>query len=392
MIRALLRSTNALSRPYLFSSQRLLSSIDLKTDARARTFFDHVLTQLVAAQAGNLSVPSEQISYWQRIVTLSRQLDEAGEQERELQTLSKENDDAEFRQLAEKDLAACKSDIETLEARLAEAIVVPDENDFLSKCQLEVTCGSGGQESMLFANEIFTLYDSYARFRGWSFGIMQYDTSDMGGLRYGLAAVEGPGAYRALKFEAGVHRVQRVPVTDKSRVHTSTISVAVLPEPEHPEVVLKRSDLTVETMRASGPGGQFVNTTSSAARVTHLPSGVAIHCMESRNQHENVEKAIRRISAILLQRQIDSVHDKVTTARKLQVGTKGRSEKVRTYTYKDDRITDHRIRQSFNRIAEVLQGTEAFDEIVQVRENNCVFVLQTAVGPFSPPFQVAVTL
>ncbi|VDM24533.1 unnamed protein product [Toxocara canis] len=217
---------------------------------------------------------------------------------------------------------------------------------------------------MLFASELVEMYRNFAAFKGWMWTVMRQDNVQLGGLRSALVAVSGEEAYAQLRFEAGVHRVQRMPITDKTRMHTSTVSVSVLPEPDKIDAYVLPNDVKVETMRASGPGGQNVNKRSTAVRVTHKPSGISVHCMDERFQHLNIQIAFRRLAAILMQQKADKIYEETATARKLQVGSKARAEKVRTYNFKDDRVTDHRLRKSWSGVSGIMHGKNALETIV----------------------------
>lgn len=231
----------------------------------------------------------------------------------------------------------------------------------ITRCQIEFTSGAGGTESMLFTAELLEMYRKLCIKRGWEWSMFEKDDGPNGGIRAAIVSVGGKDSYPILRFEAGIHRVQRIPVTDKSRVHTSTASISVLPEPEESQIVFKPNEIKIETMRASGPGGQNVNKRSSAVRMTHLPTKVSVKCMDERFQHANMKIAYKRLGAILLQRLVDEQQSKTSGSRRLQVGTKARSEKIRTYNFKDDRITDHRLRLSTTRMTEFLNAGEGLD-------------------------------
>uniref|UniRef100_A0A915E7H7 Peptide chain release factor domain-containing protein n=1 Tax=Ditylenchus dipsaci TaxID=166011 RepID=A0A915E7H7_9BILA len=244
------------------------------------------------------------------------------------------------------------------------------ELDSLSRCQMEFNSGAGGVEAMLFAGELMHMYQKFAHRHGFSWQQIQVDTVALGGIRSAIIGVGGPSCYALLKFEAGVHRVQRVPITDKTRVHTSTASVAVLPEPENPELHLPKNDIKMETMRASGPGGQNVNQRSTACRMVHIPSGTVVKCMEERTQLQNINIAYRRLASILLQRLVDAAESKFSSSRKLQVSTLARAAKIRTYNFKDNRITDHRIKFTTNKMQDFMNGGETLDEMIDMLQEE----------------------
>ncbi|XP_014356532.2 peptide chain release factor 1-like, mitochondrial [Papilio machaon] len=208
---------------------------------------------------------------------------------------------------------------------------------------VEVVAGAGGQEAMLFARELFALYESYANYKDWEVNIASLEPSDIGGIRKGSMLINGYGAPELMRMEAGVHRVQRIPVTEKGgRIHTSTVSVAVLPQPTEVELDIPDRDLTIETKRASGAGGQHVNTTDSAVRILHIPTGTVVECQEGRSQIKNKQIALQKLRTLLLQKQLEEQSSKINSERKSQVGSMNRNEKIRTYNYPQDRVTEHR--------------------------------------------------
>ncbi|XP_006140057.2 peptide chain release factor 1-like, mitochondrial isoform X3 [Tupaia chinensis] len=237
-----------------------------------------------------------------------------------------------------------------------------DENDLI----LEVTAGVGGQEAMLFTSEIFDMYQQYAAFKRWNFETLEYFPSEIGGLRHASASIGGSEAYKHMKFEGGVHRVQRVPKTEKQgRIHTSTMTVAILPQPTEINLVINPKDLRIDTKRASGAGGQHVNTTDSAVRIVHLPTGVVSECQQERSQLKNREMAMKKLRAKLYSMQLEEETSKRYNARKIQIGTRGRSEKIRTYNFPQNRVTDHRINKSLHDLETFMQGDYLLDELVQ---------------------------
>ncbi|CAK6446502.1 unnamed protein product [Pipistrellus nathusii] len=289
------------------------------------------------------------------------------EKERELREteplLHDENED--LRKLAENEIASCQKEIAQLKHQIT-LLLVPseetDENDLI----LEVTAGVGGQEAMLFTAEMFDMYQQYAAFKRWHFETLEYFPSEIGGLRHASASIGGAEAYRHMKFEGGVHRVQRVPKTEKQgRIHTSTMTVAILPLPTEINLVINPKDLRIDTKRASGAGGQHVNTTDSAVRIVHLPTGVVSECQQERSQLKNREMAMKKLRAKLYSMQLEEETSKRYNARKIQIGTKGRSEKIRTYNFPQNRVTDHRINMSLHDLETFMQGEYLLDELVQ---------------------------
>ncbi|KHN75122.1 putative peptide chain release factor 1, mitochondrial [Toxocara canis] len=334
---------------------------DLLAKKKAQEFLIDIPKRLNAARTGTDKDLSA--SYWQHLLELSNELLRRQDELNQLKTLLKE-DDAGLKAMVESERVLLEDEVDELARRIADAAVPRTELDVLPKCQLEVTAGVGGTEAMLFASELVEMYRNFAAFKGWMWTVMRQDNVQLGGLRSALVAVSGEEAYAQLRFEAGVHRVQRMPITDKTRMHTSTVSVSVLPEPDKIDAYVLPNDVKVETMRASGPGGQNVNKRSTAVRVTHKPSGISVHCMDERFQHLNIQIAFRRLAAILMQQKADKIYEETATARKLQVGSKARAEKVRTYNFKDDRVTDHRLRKSWSGVSGIMHGKNALETIV----------------------------
>uniref|UniRef100_A0A8C3DLJ0 Peptide chain release factor 1-like, mitochondrial n=1 Tax=Corvus moneduloides TaxID=1196302 RepID=A0A8C3DLJ0_CORMO len=274
-----------------------------------------------------------------------------------------ENED--FRKLAETEIASCEEEIAELKQQIA-LLLIPSEETDESDLVLEVTAGVGGQEAMLFTSEIFDMYQRYAAYKKWKFEVLEYFPSEIGGLRHAVASIAGAEAYKYMKFEGGVHRVQRVPKTEKQgRIHTSTMTVAILPQPTEMRLQISPKDLRIETKRASGAGGQHVNTTDSAVRIVHIPTGIVSECQQERSQIRNKEKAMQMLCAKLYNAKLEEETKKRNSARKIQIGTKGRSEKIRTYNFPQDRITDHRISRSVHHVESFMLGEEMLDEMIQ---------------------------
>ncbi|XP_054456409.1 peptide chain release factor 1-like, mitochondrial [Anoplopoma fimbria] len=291
-----------------------------------------------------------------------RELDNKQREMAENETLLRDEDPA-LRELAELEHEGCLQDIQDLRQRILD-LLLPEEEADLSDLVLEVTAGVGGQEAMLFTDEVFDMYQGYAQHHGWSFDILEHMTSEIGGLRHASASISGPQSYKRMKFEAGVHRVQRVPRTEKqSRMHTSTMTVAVLPQPTEISFTINSKDLRIETKRASGAGGQHVNTTDSAVRILHLPTGVVAECQQERSQIKNKEKAMKALRAKLYSRKLEEETSRRYNQRKVQIGTKGRSEKIRTYNFAQDRITDHRIGMTVHDVRSFLLGEDLMDQM-----------------------------
>ena len=246
--------------------------------------------------------------------------------------------------------------IERLEKELAEALIPKDPNDDRDVI-VEIRAGAGGDEAGLFAASLYRMYTRYAENKRWKIEELSANESGIGGYKEVIFSVKGKGAYARLKYEGGVHRVQRVPVTESSgRIHTSTVSVFVLPEAEEVDVEIDPNDLRIDVYRSSGPGGQSVNTTDSAVRIKHLPTGVEVACQDEKSQLQNKEKALRILRSRLLQLKIDEQQKEQAEARRSQVRSADRSERIRTYNFAENRVTDHRIGYTVHRLAEILEG------------------------------------
>lgn len=270
--------------------------------------------------------------------------------------------DKELRQMASDEMSAAKSDIESISEELKILLLPRDPNDDRSVI-VEIRGGAGGEEAALFAYTLYRMYNMYAEKRGWKTEIVSLNETELGGFKEVSFTIDGDGAYSRLKFESGVHRVQRVPETEtQGRIHTSTATVAVLPEVDEVELEIDPKDLKIDTFRSSGAGGQHINKTSSAIRVTHLPTGTVVECQDERSQYKNKDKALRVLRARLLDAKVAAQNAEIAANRKSQVGTGDRSERIRTYNYPQLRVTDHRIGLTIYRLFDVLNGD--LDEII----------------------------
>ena len=274
-----------------------------------------------------------------------------------------ETDDVELRELAKAELPLLQRNQAALEERLRLLLTPRDPNDD-KNVLLEIRAGTGGEEASLFAGELFRMYTRYAERHRWKVEALSLSTTGLGGIKEVIAAISGRGAYSRLKFEGGVHRVQRVPATEGSgRIHTSAVTVAVLPEADEVEVnINEEKDLRIDVMRASGPGGQSVNTTDSAVRITHIPSGIVIVCRDEKSQHKNKARALKILRARLLDIAHAEQDAKMADARRSMVGTGDRSERIRTYNFPQSRVTDHRVNLTLHQLDQVLDG--AIDPII----------------------------
>ena len=265
-------------------------------------------------------------------------------------------DDPDMRELAEAELFDLKERIPALEHEIRIALLPRDEADDRSAI-LEIRPAAGGDEAGLFAAELFAMYQKYAAQRGWRFEVMDYDDSGLGGIKSATAEITGKSVFARLKYESGVHRVQRVPATEsQGRIHTSTVTVAVLPEAKEVDVQINEDDLRIDVYRASGAGGQHVNKTESAVRITHIPTGTVVAMQEEKSQHKNKAKAMKILRARIYEAQRASLHAARSADRKSQVGSGDRSERIRTYNFPQGRVSDHRINLTLYKIDRVMQG------------------------------------
>lgn len=281
----------------------------------------------------------------------------------EIERSIKEEGSSEFGLLAKEELTELRDRHALLNQELEDLIFPPDEHDSRSVF-LEIRAGTGGQEAALFAADLARMYTNYSLKQGWRVAVADQSFTSIGGLRDITLHIQGNGVFGALKHEAGVHRVQRVPKTESSgRIHTSTATIAVLPEAEEVDVSINPSDLRIDTFRASGAGGQHVNTTDSAIRITHIPTGVVVTCQDERSQHKNKAKALKMLQSRLLAHEIEKQESEIGQKRKEMIGRGMRSEKVRTYNYPQNRVTDHQVNLTLSKLDMVMEGD--IDEIIE---------------------------
>mgnify|MGYP000843707697 CR=1 FL=1 len=274
----------------------------------------------------------------------------------EAKAIFDDNPDADMRRLAEDEIAELRPRLEALARELPILLLPKDPND-AKNVIVEIRGGVGGEEAALFAGDLFRMYARYAERRGWRVDVIDKNATEIGGFKEISFSVDGAGAYSFLKYESGTHRVQRVPVTESSgRIHTSAVTVAVLPEAEEVEVEIAPADLRIDTYCASGAGGQYVNRTETAIRITHLPTGIVVQCQDEKSQLKNKEKAMRVLRARILEAAREEQAATVAADRKSQVGSGDRSERIRTYNFPQGRVTDHRIGLTLHKLAAVLDG------------------------------------
>ena len=288
------------------------------------------------------------------------------EKEKELNDtaeLAVNSDDIEIRHMAEEEIPVLKSDISSIEQKI-KILLLPKDIDDEKGAILEIRAGTGGDEAGLFAADLFRMYEMYAELHGWKFEILEFSESGIGAIKEASVSISGKGVFSRLKFESGVHRVQRVPETEASgRIHTSAATVAVLPEAEEVDVHIEEKDLQIDTYRASGAGGQHVNKTDSAVRITHIPTGTVVAVQDERSQYKNKAKAMKILRAKIYENERMKQESSRSADRRTQVGTGDRSERIRTYNFPQGRVSDHRINLTLYKIDKIMDGS-ALDEII----------------------------
>lgn len=278
------------------------------------------------------------------------------QQTQDIRQMLEENDDEEFKQMLVEEAEELRVKKEDLEQQLKILLLPKDPNDEKSVI-MEIRAGTGGEEAALFAQDLFRMYSRYAEIKGWKIDIMDSNYTDIGGIKEIIFVIDGHGVYSKLKYESGVHRVQRIPTTESGgRIHTSAATVAVLPEAEEVEVEIDPNDLRIDVYCSSGPGGQSVNTTQSAVRITHVPTGIVVTCQDEKSQHKNKAQALRVLRARLKEVIEEEKNAELAGTRKSQVGSGDRSERIRTYNFPQGRVSDHRINLTLHKLEMVLEG------------------------------------
>lgn len=307
---------------------------------------------------------------WRKLMKEQAMIKDVADKYKEYKEVKKQMDEAkelmsdpDMKEMAEEEYYSCKESLEKMEDELKILLLPKDVNDD-NNVIIEIRGGAGGEEAALFAYNLYRMYTMYADLKRWQVEVIDINETGIGGIKEVSFMIKGKGAYSRLKFESGVHRVQRVPETEASgRIHTSTVTVAVLPEVEDVEVEINQNDLRIDTYRSSGAGGQHVNKTSSAIRITHIPTGIVVACQNERSQLQNKENAMKMLRSKLYEKKQEEQERELTTTRRLQVGSGDRSEKIRTYNYPQSRVTDHRINYTMYQLESFMNGN--IDEMVE---------------------------
>ena len=307
---------------------------------------------------------------WRKLMKEQAMIKDVADKYKEYKEVKKQMDEAkelmsdpDMKEMAEEEYYSCKESLEKMEDELKILLLPKDVNDD-NNVIIEIRGGAGGEEAALFAYNLYRMYTMYADLKRWQVEVIDINETGIGGIKEVSFMIKGKGAYSRLKFESGVHRVQRVPETEASgRIHTSTVTVAVLPEVEDVEVEINQNDLRIDTYRSSGAGGQHVNKTSSAIRITHIPTGIVVACQNERSQLQNKETAMKMLRSTLYEEKQEEQERELTTPRRIQVGSGDRSEKIRTYNYPQSRVTDHRINYTMYQLESFMNGN--IDEMVE---------------------------
>jgi peptide chain release factor 1 len=324
-------------------------------EARAQGLEQRLADPGLASQQGEYAKVAKQLGALRPLLEAGRRWQQILVELEDARAMSQESD-SELRELANSELERLSAERDRFEAQIKDLLIPKDPNDDKDVI-LEIRAGTGGGEAALFAADLFRMYSRYAETQGWKVEPLSLSEGSAGGLKEVIASVNGDRVWSRMKYERGVHRVQRVPATESAgRIHTSTATVAVLPEAEEVEIQIDPKDLRIDVFRSSGPGGQSVNTTDSAVRITHVPTGEVVQCQDEKSQHKNKARALKILRARLLEAEQEKQAAARASEKKSQVGSGDRSEKIRTYNYPQSRITDHRSGVTVHRLAEVLEG------------------------------------
>jgi peptide chain release factor 1 len=335
--------------------RQLLTHFEELREKLSSSMEDHAEFAKLSKEYSDLTPIAEKIIEWLACSDEKANLEEL---------LADSSLDKELKDLAQEDLQRIHESLPVL-LHEVQVLLIPKDVDDDRNAIIEIRAGTGGDEAALFAADLFRMYQRYAELQGWRFELMHESDTGIGGMKEGSASISGKGVFAKLKFESGVHRVQRVPATEASgRIHTSAATVAVLPEAEEVDIHIEEKDLRIDVFRSSGPGGQSVNTTDSAVRITHIPSGVVVQQQDEKSQHKNKAKALKILRARLYEHQRAEKAAVRAASRKSQIGTGDRSERIRTYNYPQGRVTDHRINLTLYKLDRIIDGS-ALDEMIQ---------------------------
>ncbi len=336
-----------------------------------------LLDSQVIAQPARMSAVAREHGALAKVATKYRRFKQLNEQIREAMEML-EGEDPEMRQLAEAELSRLKEDREQLWNDLLD-LTAGGEDAHRNRCVLEIRAGTGGEEAALFARDLYEMYKRYAEDRGWKVEVLSMNPTELGGFKEIILGIEGEGAFGQLQYESGGHRVQRVPETEaKGRIHTSAATVAVLAEPEDVEIELRPEDYRLDRFSASGPGGQHVNKTQSAVRLTHLATGIVVQCQDEKSQHKNLAKALRVLKTRLYEMKRREEESRRASERRSKIGSGDRSERIRTYNFPDNRVTDHRINLTLYKLDSILAGE--LDPLIEALKEHERQELRAAFG------------